>query len=86
MFLVNVMLVVSIQAFIGNSGIVSFGHVAFMGVGAYTTAMVDDPAGDQGDAVARFPDALSTADPACSPRSPVVVGGPSSSRRSSGAA
>ena len=37
-FLVNVILVVSIQAFIGNSGVVSFGHVAFMGIGAYTTA------------------------------------------------
>ena len=40
MFLVNVMLVVSLQTFIGNSGIVSFGHVAFMGIGAYTTALV----------------------------------------------
>ena len=39
-FLVNVMLVVSLQTFIGNSGIVSFGHVAFMGIGAYTTALV----------------------------------------------
>ena len=34
-FLINVMLVVSFQLFIGNSGIVSFGHIAFMGVGAY---------------------------------------------------
>ena len=39
-FLVNVMLVVSLQTFIGNSGIVSFGHVAFMGIGAYTTALI----------------------------------------------
>jgi len=39
-FLVNVMLVVSLQTFIGNSGIVSFGHVAFMGIGAYVTALV----------------------------------------------
>ncbi len=39
-FLLNVMLVVSLQTFIGNSGIVSFGHVAFMGIGAYTTALV----------------------------------------------
>lgn len=39
-FLLNVTLVVSLQAFIGNSGIVSFGHVAFMGMGAYTTALV----------------------------------------------
>ena len=42
-FLVNVMLVLSIQAFIGNSGIVSFGHVAFMGIGAYTTALLTIP-------------------------------------------
>ncbi|CAN5643623.1 branched-chain amino acid ABC transporter permease [soil metagenome] len=42
-FLVNVMLVVALQAFIGNSGIVSFGHVAFMGIGAYTTALVSIP-------------------------------------------
>ncbi|HWL89876.1 MAG TPA: branched-chain amino acid ABC transporter ATP-binding protein/permease [Actinomycetota bacterium] len=42
-FLVNVILVVSIQAFIGNSGVVSFGHVAFMGIGAYTTALVTIP-------------------------------------------
>jgi branched-chain amino acid transport system permease protein len=42
-FLVNVMLVVPIQVFIGNSGIVSFGHVAFMGVGAYTTALAAIP-------------------------------------------
>jgi branched-chain amino acid transport system permease protein len=39
-FLVNVALVVSLQTFVGNSGIVSFGHVAFMGIGAYTTALV----------------------------------------------
>lgn len=39
-FIVNVMLVLSMQVFIGNSGIVSFGHVAFMGIGAYTTAIL----------------------------------------------
>jgi branched-chain amino acid transport system permease protein len=42
-FLVNVALVISLQVFIGNSGIVSFGHVAFMGIGAYTTALVTIP-------------------------------------------
>jgi branched-chain amino acid transport system ATP-binding protein/branched-chain amino acid transport system permease protein len=42
-FLVNVMLVISLQVFIGNSGIVSFGHVAFMGIGAYTTALLSIP-------------------------------------------
>jgi branched-chain amino acid transport system permease protein len=42
-FLVNVALVISLQVFIGNSGIVSFGHVAFMGIGAYATALVTIP-------------------------------------------
>ncbi len=42
-FLLNVCLVCSLQMFIGNSGIVSFGHVAFMGVGAYTTALLTIP-------------------------------------------
>ena len=61
-FLVNVMLVVSIQAFIGNSGIVSFGHVAFMGIGAYTTAMVTIPDLLKSAQLPDLPDALSTAD------------------------
>lgn len=36
-------LVVGIQSFVGNSGIVSFGHVAFAGVGAYAAALVAIP-------------------------------------------
>jgi len=38
--LTNVVIVVGMQSFIGNSGIVSFGHTAFMGVGAYAAALV----------------------------------------------
>lgn len=38
-FLIAVVLVLSIQAFSGNSGIISFGHVAFMAVGAYVAAI-----------------------------------------------
>jgi branched-chain amino acid transport system permease protein len=56
-FLVNVMLVLSIQAFIGNSGIVSFGHVAFMGIGAYTTALLTIPSAVK---LAQLPDLPST--------------------------
>lgn len=41
--LLNVALVVAIQIFIGDSGVVSFGHVAFMGVGAYLTALLTIP-------------------------------------------
>ena len=70
MFLVNVMLVVSIQTFIGNSGIVSFGHVAFMGIGAYTTALVTIPTGDQGRAAPRAAgDARRPPTSGCCPRS-----------------
>jgi branched-chain amino acid transport system permease protein len=42
-FFVALVLVLSIQSFSGNSGIVSFGHVAFMGVGAYTAALLTIP-------------------------------------------
>lgn len=42
-FLINVCLVVAIQTFVGNSGVLSFGHVAFMGMGAYMTAWLTIP-------------------------------------------
>src|SRR4051794_37021742 len=42
-FLITVSFVVAPQTFSGNSGIVSFGHVAFMGVGAYTAALLSIP-------------------------------------------
>lgn len=61
-FLVNVMLVVSLQAFIGNSGIVSFGHVAFMGIGAYTTALVSIPSAVKLAQLPELPSALANAD------------------------
>ena len=86
-FLVNVMLVVSIQLFIGNSGIVSFGHVAFMGIGAYTTALVTIPEVLKAAQLPDLPSALATADlgPACR-RSPCRRSSRSRARRSSAAA
>lgn len=42
-FLVNLVAVVGIQAFMGNSGVVTFGHVAFVGLGAYTSALLTTP-------------------------------------------
>ncbi|SFL72984.1 branched-chain amino acid ABC transporter permease [Geodermatophilus ruber] len=38
--LIMLIVVVGLKIFVGDSGIFSFGHVAFMGVGAYTTAIV----------------------------------------------
>lgn len=43
--LVYLVLTVGYYTFVGNSGIISFGHMAFMGVGAYTVALLAIPVG-----------------------------------------
>ncbi|GAA3971145.1 branched-chain amino acid ABC transporter permease [Actinomadura viridis] len=43
--LVSVVFVAGQSAFTGNSGVMSFGHVAFMAVGAYATAYLTIPVG-----------------------------------------
>lgn len=40
---VTMTLVVGLQVFMGNSGILNFAHVGFMGVGAYTSALLTIP-------------------------------------------
>ena len=40
---VTVVLVVGLQIFSGNSGILSFGHVSFMAIGAYVSALLTIP-------------------------------------------
>lgn len=42
--LINLILVLGLQVFTGNSGILSFAHIGFMGIGAYTTAVLTMPA------------------------------------------
>lgn len=42
-FMLMASLVVAIQAYVGNSGLLSFGHVAFFAVGAYTAGLVTIP-------------------------------------------
>ncbi|WP_306051206.1 ATP-binding cassette domain-containing protein [Oceaniradius stylonematis] len=42
-FAVNVCAVLAFQTFSGNSGVVSFGHTAFMGVAAYVSAWITMP-------------------------------------------
>lgn len=37
---INLIMVLSLQMFTGNSGVVSFGHVAFMGIAAYASALL----------------------------------------------
>lgn len=41
--LINVVVVVGLYIFVGNSGIMSFGHISFMLVGAYATALLTIP-------------------------------------------
>ena len=41
--LINVVLVVGVFVFVGNSGVLSFGQMSFMSIGAYTTALVTIP-------------------------------------------
>lgn len=56
--LIAVTLVVGIQLFSGNSGILTFGHVAFLGVGAYVAAIATMPAERKGLTVDGMPDLL----------------------------
>jgi branched-chain amino acid transport system permease protein len=37
---INLIMVLALQIFMGNSGVVSFGHIAFMGIGAYASALL----------------------------------------------
>ncbi|MCB0195661.1 MAG: branched-chain amino acid ABC transporter permease [Anaerolineae bacterium] len=57
-FFILCTLVVALQVFVGNSGIVSFGHVAFFGVGAYTAALLTIPPNVKERALPMLPDLL----------------------------
>ena len=52
---VNVAAVVSLMVYCGNTGIVSFGHGAFMTVGAYLSGILTMPAGLQRTALPELP-------------------------------
>lgn len=41
--LITLVIVVGLYVFVGNSGVLSFGHIAFMALGAYTTAWLTIP-------------------------------------------
>ncbi|MFK7880897.1 ATP-binding cassette domain-containing protein [Roseobacter sp.] len=52
---VNVAAVVALGVFCGNTGIVSFGHCAFMAIGAYLSGILTMPAGIQRTALPELP-------------------------------
>jgi branched-chain amino acid transport system permease protein len=45
--LVNVVIVVALYVFIGNSGVLSFGHISFVAVGAWTAGVLSTPIGEK---------------------------------------
>lgn len=59
--LIRVVLVVGLWVFVGNSGIISFGHVAFMGIGAYAAAWLTIPPALKQFSLRGLPDFLLTA-------------------------
>jgi branched-chain amino acid transport system permease protein len=58
LFLMSLMGVLALQVFTGNSGIVSFGHASFMGIGAYVSGLLTMPAAIQKGALPQLPDLL----------------------------
>jgi branched-chain amino acid transport system permease protein len=47
LFGINAIMVVGFQVFVGNTGIVSFGHIAFMAMGAYGAGIAAIPVSDK---------------------------------------
>ena len=54
-FFISLTAVVGIGVYSGNSGILSFGHVAFMGVGAYASSLLTVPAALKGATLPGLP-------------------------------
>ena len=70
---ISLVLVLGLQVFMGNSGILSFAHIGFMGVGAYTSAVLTIPAQMKGMALPDLYPFLSTVQ--LSPYMGILAGG-----------
>src|SRR5262249_41843785 len=55
LFLINLIAVLGLGVFIGNSGILSFGHVAFIGIGAYLSGILTIPVADKASMLPHLP-------------------------------
>jgi len=62
LMLISLTAVVGIQVYSGNSGIISFGHAAFMGLGAYFAAWLTLPPAAKGRMLPDLPDFLAGAE------------------------
>ena len=76
--LVKVSIVVALYVFIGNSGVLSFGHISFVALGAWTAGVLSVPdGGEAGDhaeprALPARDDGRERARRSCLPHSPAV--------------
>jgi branched-chain amino acid transport system permease protein len=59
--LINVVLVVGLYVFVGNSGVLSFGQMSFMSIGAYSTALLTIPVVQKGFLLPSLPGFLASA-------------------------
>jgi len=59
-FLINLTVVIGLQTFAGNAGVMSFGHVGLMALGAYTAALVTTDAAIKEFSIPRAPEFLQT--------------------------
>lgn len=59
--LVNLIFVVGLYMFVGNSGVLSFGHASFMAIGAYTSALLTIPVALKGSLLPSLPHFLAVA-------------------------
>jgi branched-chain amino acid transport system permease protein len=53
--LVNVIIVVGVQVFVGNTGVLSFGHLGFASIAAYATALLSIPVAKKATLLPRAP-------------------------------
>jgi branched-chain amino acid transport system permease protein len=53
--MVNTIIVVGLQVFVGNTGVLSFGHLGFASIAAYTTALLAIPAAKKGTLLRKAP-------------------------------
>lgn len=60
LFLINLIAVVGLGIFSGNSGILSFGHVAFLGIGAYLSGLLTLPLATKATTLPNLPQFLAT--------------------------
>lgn len=60
--LINLILVVGLYIFVGNSGVLSFGHISFMAVSAYLTALLTMTAVGKGILLPHLPGILADAE------------------------